>query len=228
MRDIIECILGAATPMNTLGMGTVEPCVTDPIPTTSCKRKKRRKRRMKHLKDIIAEKLKITANKSNVNILECIWDVADFKMFYKYFKFSESKRFDSYAFINSTNYVITEYCFAFDATSVDDNDEVFNGLGHTIKKLRTLEPVRFNDNVYQDVFGEVDFHGHIDGFIYTGPNDNSCFVLETYTEGLYFYNIFSLDKHLIYEIIDYLPDNFNDVEAYSLKEQTTVELDFLK
>ena len=87
MKNIIECIPGAATPMNTLGMGTVEPCVTDPMPTISFKRKKRRKKRMKHLKDIIIEKLKINPNKQNNDILETVWDVSDFKSFYMFFKY---------------------------------------------------------------------------------------------------------------------------------------------
>ena len=30
---------GFATPSNTLGMGTVDPCVTDPVPSKSLKRK---------------------------------------------------------------------------------------------------------------------------------------------------------------------------------------------
>ena len=104
MKNIIECIPGAATPMNTLGMGTVEPCVTDPIPTISFKRKKRRKRRMKHLKDIINEKLKINPNKSNSNILECIWDVSDFDDFYRFFGFTEYINFAAYVRANASNH----------------------------------------------------------------------------------------------------------------------------
>ena len=48
---------GFATPLNTLGMGAVEPCVTDPIPSKSIKRKRRRKRRMKNIVDFIKESL---------------------------------------------------------------------------------------------------------------------------------------------------------------------------
>ena len=92
MKNIIESIPGAANPMNTLGMGTVEPCVTDPMPTISFKRKKRRKKRMKHLKDIIIEKLKINPNKQNNDILETVWDVSDFKSFYMFFKFTDKFR----------------------------------------------------------------------------------------------------------------------------------------
>lgn len=228
MRDITECIPGAATPMNTLGMGTVEPCVTDPIPTKMCKKTKRRKRRMKHLKDVIIEKLKVTTNKANSNILETVWDVADFKMFYKYFQFSASIRFDSYAFTNSEDYKIIEYCFGYDVMQDGNYTEEFDGLGDIIKSIRTLEPVRFNDNIYQDVFGDINSTGHIDAFIYTGPSSKLCFIIETFTEGLCFYNIFSLDKYLVDEIIDYLPDDLRNIDAYSLKEQTTVELDFLK
>ena len=228
MKNIIECIPGAATPMNTLGMGNVVPCVTDPIPATTYKRKKRRKRRMKHLKDIIVEKLKIKPINVKNDILEIDWDVADFKMFYMYFKFSASIRFDSYAFTNSKDYKITEYCFGYDVIQDGNNIEEFDGLGNIIKSIRTLQPVRFNDSTYQDVFGDIDGTGHIDAFIYTGPSAKMCFVIETFTEGLCFYNIFSLDKHLVNEIIDYLPDGLTNVDAYSLKEQSTVELDFLK
>lgn len=224
MKNIIECIPGAATPMNTLGMGTVEPCVTDPMPTISFKRKKRRKRRMKHLKDIIAEKLKVTANKINTNILECIWDVADFKHFYRFFKFTDN--FGSYAYTNAVDYKITEYCFGYDIQDSDNTD--FDGLGSIIKSIKILRPVRFDNSTYQDVFGNIDSTGHIDAFIYTSTSNKSCFIIETFTEGLYFYNIFSLDKDLVDEIIDYLPDDLRNIDAYSLKEQTTVDLDFLK
>jgi len=226
MRDITECIPGAATPMNTLGMGTVDPCVTDPIPSRSLKRKKRRKRRMKHLKDIIIEKLKVTTNKSTANVLEAIWDVADFKSFYRFFKFTDN--FGSYAYTNADDYKITEYCFGYDVIQDGNYDVEFEGLGDIIKNIKILRPVRFDNSTYQDVFGEIDGTGHIDAFIYTGTSNRSCFVIETFTEGLCFYNVFSLDKDLVDEIIDYLPDDLRNIDAYSLKEQTTVDLDFLK
>ena len=215
-----------ATPSNTLGMGTVDPCVTDPIPSRSLKRKKRRKRRMKHLKDIIIEKLKVTTNKSTANVLEAIWDVADFKSFYRFFKFTDN--FGSYAYTNADDYKITEYCFGYDVIQDGNYDVEFEGLGDIIKNIKILRPVRFDNSTYQDVFGEIDGTGHIDAFIYTGTSNRSCFVIETFTEGLCFYNVFSLDKDLVDEIIDYLPDDLRNIDAYSLKEQTTVDLDFLK
>lgn len=226
MKNITECIPGAATPMNTLGMGNVIPCVTDPMPTTSFKRKKRRKRRMKHLKDIIAEKLKVTANTANSNILEVVWDVADFKSFYRFFKFTDI--FGSYAYRHATEYKITEYCFGYDVTQEGNYTGEFDGLGDIIKSSLTLRPVRFDNSTYQDVFGDIDNTGHIDAFIYTGRSNKPCFIIETFTEGLCFYNVFSLDKDLVDEIIDYLPDDLRNIDAYSLKEQTTVDLDFLK
>ena len=226
MKNITECIPGTATPMNTLGMGNVVPCVTDPMPTISFKRKKRRKKRMKHLKDIIIEKLKINPNKQNNDILETVWDVSDFKSFYMFFKFTDN--FGSYAYTNAADYKITEYCFGYDVIQDGNYTGEFDGLGDIIKSIKTLRPVRFDNSTYQDVFGDIDNTGHIDAFIYTGSSNRSCFVIETFTEGLCFYNIFSLDKHLIYEIIDYLPDGLTPIDAYSLKEQTTIELDFLK
>jgi len=215
-----------ATPSNTLGMGTVDPCVTDPMPFRSLKRKRRRKRRMKHLKDIIIEKLKVTTNKSTANVLEAIWDVADFKSFYRFFKFTDN--FGSYAYTNADDYKITEYCFGYDVIQDGNYDVEFEGLGDIIKNIKILRPVRFDNSTYQDVFGEIDGTGHIDAFIYTGTSNRSCFVIETFTEGLCFYNVFSLDKDLVDEIIDYLPDDLRNIDAYSLKEQTTVDLDFLK
>lgn len=226
MKNILECIPGAATPMNTLGMGTVEPCSTDPIPSRSLKRKRSRKRRMKHLKDIIIEKLKVTANNANSNILETVWDVADFKSFYRFFKFTDN--FGSYAYTNAADYKITEYCFGYDVIQDGNYTGEFEGLGDIIKSVKTLRPVRFDNSTYQDVFGDIDSTGHIDAFIYTSTLNRSCFVIETFTEGLCFYNVFSLDKELVDEIIDYLPDDLRNIDAYSLKEQTTVDLDFLK
>jgi hypothetical protein len=215
---------GFATPTNTLGMGTVDPCNTDPMPSKSLKGKRKRKRRMKHLKDVIIEKLKVNINKPTANILECIWDVADFKSFYRFFRFTDN--FGSYAFTNSDDYKITEYCFGYDIQDIYNTD--FVGLGDIIKSIKTLRPVRFDNSTYQDVFGDIDNTGHIDAFIYTSTSNKSCFVIETFTEGLCFYNIFSLDKYLVDEIIDYLPVDLIPIDAYSLKEQKTVELDFLK
>lgn len=216
---------GFATPSNTLGMGTVDPCVTDPVPSITLKRKRRRKRRMKHLKDVIIEKLKVNIHKTNNDILEYTWDVSDFKSFYTFFKFTDN--FGSYAYKNSNDHKITEYCFGYDAKQ-DGNNTEFDGLGDIIKSIKILRPVRFDSSTYQDVFGDIDKDGHIDAFIYTNHTNESCFVLETYTEGLLMYNIFSLDKYLVNEIIDYLPNDLINIDAYSLKEQTTVELDFLK
>lgn len=217
---------GFATPSNTLGMGTVDPYGIDPMPSKSLKRKRRRKRRMKHLKDVIIEKLKVNINKSTANILEVIWDVADFKSFYRFFKFTDI--FGSYAYRHATEYKITEYCFGYDVTQEGNYTEGFDGLGDIIKSSLTLRPVRFDNSTYQDVFGDIDNTGHIDAFIYTGRSNKPCFIIETFTEGLLFYNVFSLDKDLVDEIIDYLPDDLINADAYSLKEQTTVELDFLK
>ena len=53
MKDIIECIQGFATPSNAIGMGAVDPCVTDPIHSISLKRKRRRNRHMKNIKEFI-------------------------------------------------------------------------------------------------------------------------------------------------------------------------------
>lgn len=220
---------GFATPLNTLGMGTVDPCNTDPMPTISFKRKKRRKRRMKHLKDVIIEKLKVTTNKSTANVLECIWDVSDFDDFYRFFGFTEYINFASYVRANASTYKykITEYCFGYEVAQEGNYTDGFDGLADIIKNSSTLCPVRFANSKYQDVFGDIDNTGHIDAFLYRNPK-KLCFVIETFTEGLCFYNIFSLDKHLVNEIIDYLPDDLPSIDAYSLKEQTTIELDFLK
>ena len=217
---------GFTTPLNTLGMGTVDPCGTDPVPSISVKRKRRRKRRMKHLKDVIIEKLRVNINKSNINILEYPWDVSDFKAFYKFFKFTDN--FGSYAYNNSNDHKIIEYCFGYDVIQDGNYTGEFEGLGDIIKSIKTLRPVSFDNSTYQDIFGDIDNTGHIDAFIYTGPLNKSCFIIETFTEGLCFYNVFSLDKDLVDEIIDYLPDDLRNIDAYSLKEQTTVDLDFLK
>ena len=122
MRDIIECIPGAATPMNTLGMGTVEPCVTDPIPTTSCKRKKRRKRRMKHLKDIIIEKLKINNDR---NLVEYI-DFCDYTTCVNLLSKIDDREFLPVCKkVFDPNDTIYNYAFA-----VNDTDDDYPGCTH--------------------------------------------------------------------------------------------------
>ena len=64
MRDIIECIQGFTSPMNTLGMGDVNP-LTDFI-GISIKRNKRRKKKMKNLKDVLKSKLFESLNSDNL------------------------------------------------------------------------------------------------------------------------------------------------------------------
>lgn len=64
MKDIIECIQGFTSPMNTLGMGDVNPS-TDFI-GISIKRNKHRKKKMKNLKDVLKSKLFESLNSDNL------------------------------------------------------------------------------------------------------------------------------------------------------------------
>ena len=64
MKDIIECIQGFASPMNTLGMGDINPS-TDFI-GISIKRNKHRKKKMKNLKDVLKSKLFESLNSDNL------------------------------------------------------------------------------------------------------------------------------------------------------------------
>lgn len=187
---------------------------------------------MKALKDIIIERLKVTPSSSNIKIDEQKWDISDFKAFYKYFQFADSLSlpFSSYAYIHGHDNTITEYYFGIDLTEEADYNEDgtgFNGLAHSITNKHGLSPVRFNETTFQNVFGDLDFHDYVDAFIYTKAN-NSCFIIESYIEGLYFYNIFSLDKKLVDDIVEVLPSNFNQTSYTSLKDMGEVQLPFLQ
>ena len=110
MKDIIECIQGFATPMNTLGMGAVEPCVTDPIPSISLKRKRRRKRRMKSIKEFIKESI-VTEAITVDRIKNEDWDVDKLSRFLNDMKIN---RKDVDMFISNYPDTIKEYNFEVD------------------------------------------------------------------------------------------------------------------
>ena len=108
---------GFATPSNTLGMGTVDPCGTDPIPSRSLKRKRRRKRRMKNIVDFIKESLVIEAISVD-RIKNEDWDVDKLSRFLNDMKIS---RKDVDMFIANYPDIVKEYNF-----EIDDPD--FEGI----------------------------------------------------------------------------------------------------
>ena len=98
---------GFATPLNTLGIGTVEPCVTDPIPSKSLKRKRRRKRRMKNIVDFIKESL-VSESISVDRIKNEDWDVDKLSRFLNDMKISKK---DVDMFIANYPDTVNEYNF---------------------------------------------------------------------------------------------------------------------
>ena len=120
MKDIIECIQGFATPSNTIGMGTVDPCVTDPIPSISLKRKRRRKRRMKNIKEFIKESL-VTEAITVDRIKNEDWDADKLSRFLNDMKIN---RKDVDMFISNYPDTIKEYNFEVDDPEFEGIDEL--------------------------------------------------------------------------------------------------------
>ena len=114
MKDIIECIQGFATPMNTLGMGDVNPS-TDSI-SVPIKRNKRRKKKMKNLKDTIKAKLFESLNSDKMPSKQ--WKSEDLN------EFLSSILTDS----NDIKLFIGNYEDTIDEYSIDINDSEFEGI----------------------------------------------------------------------------------------------------
>ena len=121
---------GFATPSNTLGMGAVDPCGADPIPSRSLKRKRRRKRRMKNIVDFIKESL-VSESISVDRIKNEDWDVDKLSRFLNDMKIS---RKDVDMFIANYPDTVKEYNF-----EVDDPD--FEGIEslREVKKFKELD-----------------------------------------------------------------------------------------
>ena len=136
MKDIIECIQGFATPSNTIGMGAVDPCVTDPIPSISLKRKRRRNRRMKNIKEFIKESL-VTEAITVDRIKNEDWDADKLSRFLNDMKIN---RKDVDMFISNYPDTIKEYNF-----EVDDPD--FEGV-EALREVKKFKELDFDkDNV---------------------------------------------------------------------------------
>ena len=182
MRDIIECIRGFATPMNTIGMGAVEPCVTDPIPSISLKRKRRRKRRMKSIKEFIKESI-VTEAITVDRIKNEDWDVDKLSRFLNDMKIN---RKDVDMFISNYPDTIKEYNF-----EVDDPE--FEGISelHEVNKFKELD---FDKDNVKELFDNVENGDDINKiFWFDNGNGIRTIIVETKFTGRMSYNVFGQD-----------------------------------
>lgn len=183
MKDIIECIQGFATPMNTLGMGAVEPCVTDPIPSVSLKRKRRRKRRMKSIKEFIKESIVITEAITVDRIKNEDWDVDKLSRFLNDMKIN---RKDVDMFISNYPDTIKEYNF-----EVDDPE--FEGIDE-LREVNKFKELDFDKDTVKELFDNVENGDDINKvFWFDNGNGIRSIIVETKFTDRMSYNVFGQD-----------------------------------
>ena len=182
MKDIIECIQGFATPMNTLGMGAVEPCVTDPIPSISLKRKRRRKRRMKSIKEFIKESI-VTEAITVDRIKNEDWDVDKLSRFLNDMKIN---RKDVDMFISNYPDTIKEYNF-----EVDDPE--FEGIDE-LREVNKFKELDFDKDNVKELFDNVENGDDINKvFWFDNGNGIRSIIVETKFTDRMSYNVFGQD-----------------------------------
>ena len=182
MKDIIECMQGFATPMNTIGMGAVDPCVTDPIPSISLKRKRRRKRRMKSIKEFIKESI-VTEAITVDRIKNEDWDVDKLSRFLNDMKIN---RKDVDMFISNYPDTIKEYNF-----EVDDPD--FEGIDE-LREVNKFKELDFDKDTVKELFDNVENGDDINKvFWFDNGNGIRSIIVETKFTDRMSYNVFGQD-----------------------------------
>ena len=173
---------GFATPLNTLGMGAVEPWVTDPIPSKSLKRKRRRKRRMKNIVDFIKESL-VSESISVDRIKNEDWDVDKLSSFLNDMKISKK---DVDMFIANYPDTVKEYNF-----EVDDPD--FEGV-EALREVKKFKELDFDKDKVKELFDNVENGDDINKiFWFDNGNGIRSIIVETNIEDRMIYNVFGQD-----------------------------------
>ena len=173
---------GFATPLNTIGMAAVEPCVTDPIPSKSLKRKRRRKRRMKNIVDFIKESL-VSESISVDRIKNEDWDVDKLSRFLNDMKISKK---DVDMFIANYPDTVKEYNF-----EVDDPD--FEGV-EALREVKKFKELDFDKDKVKESFDNVENGDDINKiFWFDNGNGIRSIIVETNIEDRMIYNVFGQD-----------------------------------
>ena len=182
MKDIIECIQGFATTSNTIGMGAVDPCVTDPIPSISLKRKRRRNRRMKNIKEFIKESL-VTEAITVDRIKNEDWDADKLSRFLNDMKIN---RKDVDMFISNYPDTIKEYNF-----EVDDPE--FEGISE-LREVNKFKELDFDKDNVKELFDNVENGDDINKvFWFDNGNGIRSIIVETKFTDRMSYNVFGQD-----------------------------------
>lgn len=200
MKDIIECIQGFATPMNTLGIGDVNPS-TDPM-SVPIKRNKRRKKKMKNLKDTIKAKLFESLNSDKLPSKK--WKSEDLNEFLSNILTDSN---DIKLFIGNYDDTIDEY-------SIDINDSDFEGIGSISgsRNRSKFEELECDYDALNKALDERGFNDTKEAMVYWYNTGNG---LRTIIFDLWFDNRSTLiifGKDDMYRVIDDL-HSFNPQEG---------------
>lgn len=123
MKTMYECITGMATPMNTVGMGDVDPCNIDPIPVNKPKKIKKKKK-MKSLKDYVKQ-IKESMDKGDWE--SRVWTLNNIDDFFTIIDIPEK---DIELFSDSHKEEVTEYA-----------SETTNTEGFIFEQIPTMKPI---------------------------------------------------------------------------------------
>lgn len=205
MKTIKECLdVAVATPLNTIGMGAVDPRNTDPIP---CKKQKKcKKRKMKSLTDYIkkTKQQSIEESMDRGDWESRVWNTDEVIDFFSILGMNDN---DIELFNDSHKEEITEYAAV---TNVSE-DFILSKIP-TMKELEEFEPTLLY-KMLQITKGEANAYWYDNG---SGLDTICLEVMDNNRDKTYLF-VFGADKYkfdkILSEITDVTSENFKPHEC---------------
>jgi hypothetical protein len=181
-----------STPSTTIGMGEVDPCNTDPVPTKRiCK-----KRKMKALKDYIKKKQKTISIEESLDRTDWesrVWETNEVCDFFTVLDIDDK---DIDLFNESHKEEITEY-----ATTTDVTEEFILGQIPTMKEVSEFEPTLLY-KMLQITKGEANCYWFDNG----SGLDTICIEVQDFNRDKTYIYIFGADTYKLDKIISEIED----------------------
>lgn len=205
MKTIKECLdVAVATPLNTIGMGNIDPCNTDPIPCK--KQKKYKKRKMKSLTDYIkkTKQQSIEESMDRGDWESRVWSTDEVTDFFSILGINDK---DIELFNDSHKEEITEYA----AVTNISEDFILSKIS-TMKELEDFEPTLLY-KMLQITKGESNAYWYDNG---SGLDTICLEVMDNNRDKTYLF-VFGADKYkfdkILSEITDVTSENFKPHEC---------------
>lgn len=178
-----------ATPINTIGMGDIEPYNTDPIPT---KKLKSKKRKMKGLKEYIKKRQRVESIEESMDKGDWesrVWETSEACDFFTILELSDK---DIDLFNDSHKEEITEY-----AAETTLTDDFILGKISTMKEVEEFEPTLLY-KMLQITKGEANCYWYDNG----SGLDTICIEVQNLNREHTNIYIFGADKYEFDKILD--------------------------